>query len=73
MISEQKKQALEFFAAGRKQYKLMQFTEARNLFARALESDPTDPPSKVYLDRCAYYIDNPPPEDWDGVFTMTTK
>ncbi len=73
MITEQKKKALDFFAQGRKFYKLMQFTEARDCFAKALESDPTDSPSKVYVDRCAYYLENPPPEDWDGVFTMTTK
>ena len=30
-------------------------------------------PSKVYYLRCKFYIDNPPPEDWDGVFVMTHK
>jgi hypothetical protein len=73
MISEQKRQSLDFFAAGRRFYKLMQFGEAREQFLKALEADPADSPSKVYIDRCAYYIANPPPEDWDGVFTMTTK
>ncbi len=73
MITEQKKQVLELFASGRKQYKLMQFSEARALFLRALEIDPADSPSKVYIERCTYYIDNPPPEEWDGAFTMTTK
>lgn len=73
MISEQKKQALDFFAAARKQYKLMKFSEAKALFLKALECDASDSPSKVYIERCTYYIDNPPPEDWDGAFTMTTK
>jgi tetratricopeptide (TPR) repeat protein len=73
MISEEKKKVLDLFAQGRKLYKLMQFSEARECFAKALESDPSDGPSKVYLERCAYYLENPPPEDWDGVFTMTTK
>lgn len=73
MITEQKKQALELFANGRKLYKLMQFADARTAFLSALEADPTDSPSKVYAERCAYYLENPPPEDWDGVFTMTTK
>ncbi len=27
----------------------------------------------VYLERIAYFRDHPPPEDWDGVFTFTTK
>lgn len=73
MISEQKKQALELFASGRKFYKLMQFSQARETFLHALEIDPSDSPSKVYVERCNYYIENPPPEDWDGAFTMTTK
>jgi hypothetical protein len=73
MITEQKKQALDLFAKGRKLYKMMQFADARTAFLEALDADPADSPSKVYAERCAYYIDNPPPEDWDGVFTMTTK
>lgn len=73
MITEQKKQALDLFAKGRKLYKMMQFADARKAFLEALDADPADSPSKVYAERCAYYIDNPPPEDWDGVFTMTTK
>ncbi len=51
----------------------MDFSGARDFFARALEADPTDSPSRVYLERCDWYIANPPPDDWDGVFTMTTK
>ncbi|MGQ9686189.1 MAG: CHASE2 domain-containing protein [Thiobacillaceae bacterium] len=27
----------------------------------------------VYLTRIAHFRDHPPPEDWDGVFTFTTK
>ncbi len=73
MITEQKKQALELFASGRKFYKLMQFREAKDCFEKALDADPSDSPSKVYVERCVYYLDNPPPEDWDGAFTMTTK
>lgn len=73
MLSEGKKKALDLFASGRKRYKLMQFHEARNDFLAALEADPSDSPSRVYAERCAWYIENPPPEDWDGVFTMTTK
>ncbi len=73
MISEEKKQAVELFAEGRKSYKLMDFAAAKNQFAKALQIDPDDGPSKVYYARCKHYIDNPPPEDWDGVFVMTTK
>ena len=73
MITDQKKKAVEIFAEGRKLYKLMKFGEAREAFARALEACPDDGPSKEYHARCTYYIDNPPPEDWDGVWVMQTK
>lgn len=73
MIDEKTKQLLDLFAEGRKNYKLMNFTEAQKCFARALKVNPEDGPSKVYYARCKHYADNPPPEDWDGVFVMTTK
>ena len=73
MITDEKQQVLDLFTEGRKQYKLMQFRKARDYFAKALKIDPEDGPSKVYYARCKHYIDNPPPEDWDGVFVMKTK
>ena len=73
MISEEKEQVLKLFAEGRRKYKLMDFRGAGKVFADALKIDPEDGPSKVYFARCKHYIDNPPPEDWDGVFVMSTK
>jgi len=73
MITEQKRRVLDLFAEGRRLYKLMKFAEARDAFARALAVDAEDGPSKVYYARCKHYIENPPAEDWDGVFVMKTK
>ena len=73
MISEDTKKVLDLFSEGRKRYKLMKFEEARKCFAQALKIDPEDGPSKVYFLRCKHYMENPPPEDWDGVFVMQTK
>ena len=73
MISEEKTKVLDLFGKGRKLYKLMEFEAAKECFAQALEVDPEDGPSKLYLERCDHYIESPPPEDWDGVFVMTTK
>ena len=73
MISETKKKVLELFNEGRKNYKLMKFEAAKDLFAKALNVDPEDGPSKVYFARCKHYLQNPPPDDWDGVFVMKTK
>lgn len=73
MIAEEKKKVLDLFNEGRKRYKLMDFESALKYFTQALKVDPEDGPSKVYYVRCKHYISNPPPEDWDGVFVMTTK
>ena len=51
----------------------MEFLNAKLWFSRALETDSTDGPSRLYLERCEYYVSNPPEKDWDGVFVMTTK
>ncbi len=73
MISDNKRKVLELFAEGRKFYKIMNFEKAKGFFAEALKVDENDGPSKVYKERCEHYIENPPPEDWDGVFVMKTK
>jgi tetratricopeptide (TPR) repeat protein len=73
VITEEKQKVLDLFTEGRKQYKLMNFEEAKEYFAQALQVDPADGPSKVYFERCEHYIQNPPPEDWDGVFVMQSK
>ncbi len=73
MIDEKKRAVLDSFSEGRKQYKLMEFKKAMQNFADALRADPEDGPSKVYYLRCKHYIENPPPDDWDGVFIMSTK
>ncbi|MBT3590380.1 MAG: CHASE2 domain-containing protein [Candidatus Marinimicrobia bacterium] len=30
-------------------------------------------PSRIYIPRCEYFIENPPGRDWDGVWTLTSK
>jgi hypothetical protein len=73
VVSEIKKKTLDLFAQGRRKYKLLDFNGARKLFAEALKLDAEDGPSQVYYARCKHYIENPPADDWDGVFVMTSK
>lgn len=30
-------------------------------------------PSEIYIERCTAFKENPPGEDWDGIFTLTSK
>jgi hypothetical protein len=73
MITDEKRQLLEHFTTGRNLYKLMKFEEALAEFTKALKIDEKDGPSKIYYARCKHFIEDPPPEDWDGVFVMKSK
>lgn len=54
-------------------YRSRQFDEAILLFRKVLEIKPNDGPSKLFIKRCEEMRIYPPPSDWDGVYTMTTK
>ncbi len=51
-------------------YYSKKFTEAKEKFAVMA---PTDPTSDIYLERCDMWMQEPPPDDWDGSWTMKTK
>ena len=61
------------FRNGLLQYKGKQWDAAIHEFQQALTVMATDKPSQLYLDRCQTYKQNPPPDDWDGVFEMKSK
>jgi len=54
-------------------YRTHDFERGREAFAALHTEDPSDGPTALYLERCSEYLLHPPPPDWDGVFTMTTK
>ncbi len=65
---------LDVYAAGRRAYLNREFHKALDYFDRAyLLKPPTDQAVLIHLDRARYYRDNPPPDGWDGVHTLTTK
>jgi len=51
----------------------MQFKQAIACFEKAAQLRPSDRAVDVHINRAQAYLDNPPPADWDGVHTMTTK
>jgi adenylate cyclase len=64
---------LTHFEQGLTAYREMRWDTAIEKFQHALSLNPKDPPSHVYIERCQAYQQIPPPENWDGVYTMTTK
>jgi adenylate cyclase len=69
------------FHEGLTLYKNQQWTEALAIFnslideefKRAPELKHKTNPSKVYAGRCEEFLENPPGENWDGVYTLTEK
>ncbi|MEW6653466.1 MAG: adenylate/guanylate cyclase domain-containing protein, partial [Bacteroidota bacterium] len=53
-------------------YKEKKFAEACALFEKCYSQN-NDYTSKVYLERCKSYIENPPDEKWDGYFILKAK
>ncbi len=54
-------------------YRQRDWVGAERCFRKVLLGNPQDNPSKIYLERCQIYRNTPPPEGWDGVWTMTSK
>ena len=48
------------YEAGLDRYQQRDWTGAIGRFGDALEAAPQDRPSRIFLDRCRYYPDNPP-------------
>lgn len=72
-LPEKKRKVLEAYNRGLELYKNRRWDEAMETLTEALTYNPDDGPSKIYLERCQEFKENPPPEDWDGVFTMAAK
>ena len=73
MITKEKEEVLKYYNLGLTAYKQRKWEDAIGAFQKALEIDPKYGPSELYLNRAQQYKENPPPDDWDGVFVMTTK
>ena len=60
------------FEEGLARYRVRDFIAARAIF-EDLAAAHGDGPSRLYAERCADYMEHPPPGDWDGVYTAKGK
>jgi adenylate cyclase len=72
-IPDKKRQVLDIFHEGYKYYQLRNWENAIKYFEQVLTIDRTDGPSQTYIKRCKQFMTVPPPDDWDGVYTMLKK
>jgi len=73
MITKEKEELLKFYNLGLAAYKQRKWDDAIKSFEMALKIILGDGPSELYLERSRTFKENPPPDDWDGVYVMTTK
>lgn len=67
------KEVAQIFEEGIILYRKRDWDKAISLFERVKRIMPEDKPAKVYLERCNFFKQQPPPPDWDGVFVMREK
>ncbi|MGK7921077.1 MAG: hypothetical protein AB4080_13830 [Trichodesmium sp.] len=57
----------------REAYREQKFREAITYFESAQKIRPEDENLAIHIRQSIDYIKTPPPDDWDGIYTMTTK
>lgn len=72
-LPPEEKKAYQLFAEGVALYRGRKFSDALDRFEEVLRGLPEDGPTFVYIKRCQRFLEMPPPVDWDGVHTMTSK
>ena len=81
-LSQETQDCLDCFRQGIEKYLKQDWNGALHLFEKAKEMEPNKPgvtpgvkdnPSMILIDRCKVMKENPPGDDWDGVYVMTTK
>ena len=61
------------FEAALALYRAREWKKAQSEFNAVLDIATEDKPSKIYIERCEYFMQTPPAADWDGVFNRAEK
>ncbi|MCB1141817.1 MAG: adenylate/guanylate cyclase domain-containing protein [Leptospiraceae bacterium] len=73
-IPVQLKESTALYEEAFQYYIKKDFNKSINLLNESIRSrGKKDKAANLLIERCEAYISNPPPEDWDGVFTRTHK
>ncbi len=72
-LSEDMIKVKELYDKGIENYLAREWDKGAEYFTKALTVIPDDGPSNVYVERCRTYKENPPSDEWNGVYVMVTK
>jgi adenylate cyclase len=77
-LSEEQTLMRDLYHQGLDLYRQQKWDEAMAKFTGSEKLEEVFPrrpttPSRVYIERCTFFRENPPGDDWDGVWTLTSK
>lgn len=72
-IDHQTREALNLFQEAYQAYLERDWEQARKRLGQVLALRPEDGPTHLYLRRCKQFEKEPPPDNWDGIFTADSK
>lgn len=72
LIKQADSELIDMFSEGLRLYRECRFNEAKEVF-KAIHERYNDPPSLVFMERCDEFIENPQPDNWDGVYVAKSK
>ncbi|NWG39915.1 MAG: adenylate/guanylate cyclase domain-containing protein, partial [Hydrogenophilaceae bacterium] len=72
-LNENQLNLIKAFERGLAAYRKHDWDAAEAAFMEGLYAVPSDPPSKVFLERIERFRKSPPPQEWDGVWIATHK
>jgi len=64
---------VNYFNEGITHYRGRNFERSVRQFEEALRRHPSDKLSQTYINRCRFLIENPPADDWGGIWEMHEK
>jgi adenylate cyclase len=72
-LTDNQRQALELYHEGLKLYRDRKWEESIAYMQQVYSLDETCYAAQIYTERANLYQITPPPDDWNGVFVMTSK
>ncbi|MBF0461136.1 MAG: response regulator [Magnetococcales bacterium] len=64
---------LDDYLSGFDLFHARHWQESQQAFQACLERDANDAMARIYVERCEAFLEQPPPDDWDGAVTMQYK
>jgi adenylate cyclase len=72
-IDPKQKELIDAYHKGREYYLDRKFELAMAEFAKVQEIDKENKAANLHTERCLHFLEQPPADDWDGVWRLTEK